>query len=345
MPELSDSLRDLFEAEARVPASPTHGLPALASRARGARRRNQARVAALATGALVIVGVAATVGAGALRPTTVTPAVTSEPSATMTSVTWDPAAAAADATSGFSAQCGDTWLGQEVQVAGVMPIGAGSFRPSEGESSEAITVDTGFISDPDPMQLLGNPLSYIVVKDGVIVGLSTYFDELTLYTTGSVSNSSIVFSASGTCAAQHETNAVFEAAGFDPASDELSDPEWAGLLPPLDAIDAKYVDLDPGKYEIYLVSPVIFGPQLALAQALSHPDFYGHMPLTQNIGLTPLGDDPRLAPYCTKTQGIRTCNPPQHVLDEVLTLPVDESTIDNTPSGVAISAPITVTVP
>src|SRR6187551_237687 len=90
MPELSDDLNALFAAEASVKASPSRGVSELARAARGGRRRRQAGVATLAACGALVVGVAATVGAGAVGPGPAIPGQGGSPSPSLGSVTWDP---------------------------------------------------------------------------------------------------------------------------------------------------------------------------------------------------------------------------------------------------------------
>ena len=90
----------------------------------------------------------------------------------------------------------------------------------------------------------------------------------------------------------------------------------------------------------------LFGEQLAVAQEIRGMGIASVQQVVTDLGSTVFALDSRISPYCVgDVESGLNCNPPEDVLREVLTFDIDTSTIDNTLPGVAISAPVTVTVP
>jgi len=346
MPELSDALHDLYEAEARVQVSPSRAMNTLTGEARSARRRAQLRVGALAACGALVIGVGVTAGAMALKPDALQPGGTPSMTPTTVSVRWDPSAAAAAVTKDFELpQCGDVWAPEPISVDGITPVASAEVTPPRGDIGDGLRMMTYFATDGPPRTFLGDAYTYVVTQGGVVVAVTDAFENLDRHVVGASSAAGTSLFSTTTCAAQAAYQAVYDAAGVDPDAD-FSDEEWAQIKPDYDAVTAAHQALPAGEYTVYSVSPIVFGEQLAAAQMIFDTGYSQPVFLEWDLGSSILANDPRVAPYCAgSTDTGITCNPPQEVRDEVLTFEVDPANIDTTPSGVAISEPVTVTVP
>lgn len=354
MPELSDALHDLYEAEARVQVSPSRAMNTLTGEARSARRRAQLRVGALAACGALVIGVGVTAGAMALKPQPIQPGATPSLSASTISVTWDPTAAIADATAGFHVpKCGDAWAPTPTSVGGVTLAPQAQYWPLDGDGRDSVSVATSLHSDGPPVKFLADTYAYVITHEGVVVAAALTFENLDLTGASSEASTQATMFASDLCAAQDAAAEAWRSVGLEPnATDAMTDAQKAAIQPQLDDMHAQleqirkdYKALPSGTYQVYAVTPIVFGEQLAAAQAIAATGYFNPGYINTDIGSTVFRNDPRISPYCSSLDGSGFCDVPQDVLREVLTFTVDEASVDTTPSGVAISEPVTVTVP
>jgi len=368
MAELSKALREFYEAEAREQVSPSRDMTALRGEARAARRRSTMRVGALAvTGALVLGAVVAG-GALALKPPVVAPigpptptatadatpmpTVSATPSPTPTaspqtlSITWDPTSAVAEAAAGFVLpQCGETFAPAPTIVDGVGVRVEPGYFGSNPDGTRTQAVSTYIVANDQGRSVLWGDGSFVVTRDGVVVANSLTFDYATVRSDGIGEGGSWGMYGTKTCDGQAALAEVYADAGLDPEA-ELSDEQMRGIQSELEAVVAEYTNLPEGTYEYYAVSPVIFGPQLAAAEALLKAlpeNMSGYLPRAR---LSYALQDRRYSFYCTTdAQAEVICDLPQDVLDEVATFTIDSDSVDNAPSGFAVSTPIELTIP
>jgi hypothetical protein len=328
----------------------------LTGEARTVRRRAQLRLGALGLCGALVVGAGVMVGAAALRPQPVAPGA--QPSASATpatvSVTWNPTPAVAEATAGFALPaCGDTFAPAASTVGAVTLSVQALYFAGGDDGRDSISVVPIFSSDGPPITFLADSSSYVITQDGVVVAESLTFENLDL--TGISTEGSSEQTVFGTvmCDAQSAIDAAWKSVGLEPnATDSMTDAEKAAAQSQLDTfytlqqqVVRDHTALPSGTYEVYAVTPIIFGDQLAAAQQIAATGFHNPGYIESSIGSTDFRYDPRISPYCSSLDGNGYCNVPQDVLREVLTFEVDPADIDTTPSGVAISAPTTVTVP
>lgn len=349
MPELSDALHELFDAEARVYSTPSRGLSSLSAAARSARRRTMLR-----SGALGCVGVIAVTGLvlGGLqfmKPDAVTPAAPPSPTPSVAAgVLWDPESVAAVAAAGFEVpQCGDTYAPAPVEVGSVLPVVDAAFEEAWDVLPEQIAIATTFeATDGDDVWFLGADWGYVVTRDDVVVASDVYLDSLELMTTGpaSTSPSTVAMWGRFMCDAEAAVQELYDSRDYDPQ--DHTEEERAAIEDDYRAVIAAHEEIPAGTYQVYAISPVVFGEQVAVAINLKGTGLSSLSSLRSDLSGTIFADDPRIAPYCvgTKETGI-SCNPPQVLADEVLTVEINPELVLDRPWGVAISAPATVDVP
>ena len=95
----------------------------------------------------------------------------------------------------------------------------------------------------------------------------------------------------------------------------------------------------------------MLGEPAAIARALTEQGINDIGTLAYSIGNSPLGDDPRLTPYCADQvdpQGNvvgRACDVPAEVLKDVIARDVPAAYVVDGPPAVGISAPTIINVP
>ena len=302
-----------------------------------------------------MLGAAVTVGTLALKTEDLQPAQSPSPTETTTSVAWDPDTAVADTIAGVSLpKCGEAFAPTPVSVDGVSAVPQALYYPAADGRVNSIGIVTNFQGEGGPNFMLGDSYSYVATKDGIVVAESLNFDALDVQGVGSEASSQATVTGRDTCAYQDEVAAAWRSIGLEPEEAEnLTDEQEAALQPGLDAVKtqitdiaAQYDSLPSGEYQVYAVSPVIFGAQLAVGQEVRGLGVASLASLDSTLGDTALAVDPRIAPYCSAGGGSGlTCNPPPDVLLDVLTFKIDPASIVDQPSGVAISEPVTVTIP
>lgn len=346
MPELSDALHELYDAEARLQVLPARGMNVLAGEARSVRRRTMARsglvgaVGAVAVAALVVGGVQVF---GSPTAPGASPSASPSPSVGAHQVTWNPEPEAQAAVAGFAIpQCGDAFAPAEQQVDGVAAViqmAPGAVEVTGGMLGEPLIARTSFTStDGEPRSFLASSTAWIITRDGVVVNVD--MDGLSTLELTSTQESQTSLEAAfpvHSCEAEAALAALYQEMGWDP--DEPHSEAVADLL-------AQYQQWPSGTYQAYAVSPIVFGEQLAVAESMRALGATQVARARDDVGSTPFGKDERLSPYCFDDDGSRTCaSVPPELLDEVLTFAIDPASVDTTPPGVAISAPTTFTVP
>lgn len=356
MPDLSDALRNLFEEEARSFTTPSRGLNVLAAQARSARRRAVARSAGLSA-----VGVAAAGGLvfGSIHmlgaPDGLEPGTSALPSlAPIGGVTWDPEGAVADAIGDFTLpRCGEPFAPEAVSVGGVLPAPRGELQVSNEGEPLMLWVYDNFTSTGDvPTEFLALKGSVVFTQDGVVVATTEFSGgNLDLLKTSVTGGSGNAFWGHSSCAKQ-----VAREAEFGDTLDSYTDldPEQEEILMQRVQVFEDYwgMYLPSGDYTAYVVTPIIFGPQLAVAKEIKGTGLADLSRASSDLGSTPFAKDPRIALYCERIEGENPgdgsqnyCTPPQDVIDEVLTFEIDPESVVDLASGVAISEPLYLTVP
>jgi hypothetical protein len=352
MPELSDALHDLYEEEARSFSTPSRGLNVLAAEARGARRRAVLQASGvsafgvIAVGGLVLGSLEVFGGdGGAVHPGTGSSAAPSN----QQEVTWDPWGAFEDAMAGFTMpRCGEAFAPESVSVGGVIPVPYGEVHHNPNGVPETLFVGDDFTAT-ETTDFLALPGSVVFTREGVVVGVKARFAEsLTVYTTDEFSGSGAEFSSSFTCA--HDAAWEAEIAAEYPNYPSLTPEEKLEVEARQAVFEYEWQGVPSGEYAAYVVTPVIFGPQLAVAKEIEATGVPHVGMVLGDIGSTPFADDPRIAFYCQLIDNgssgfYNLCDPPIDVLQEVMTFEIDPGSVLDIPSGVAISEPLYLTVP
>lgn len=352
MPELSDALHDLYEEEARSFSTPSRGLNVLAAEARGARRRAVLQASGvsafgvIAIGGLVLGSLQVFGGdGGAVQPGSGSSAAPSD----LQEVTWDPWGAFDDAMAGFTMpRCGEAFAPEAARVGGVIPVPYGEVYYNPNGVPESLIVGDDFTAT-EATDFLALPGSVVFTQDGIVVGVTTRFAEsLTVYTTDEFSGSVAEFSQTFSCA--HDAAWEAEIAAEYPDYPSLTPEERLELELRQPMFEYEWQGVPSGEYAAYVVTPVIFGPQLAVAKEIEAMGVPHVGMALGDIGSTPFADDPRIAFYCELIDNgssgfYNLCDPPIDVLQEVLTFEIAPASVVDIPSGVAISEPMYLTVP
>lgn len=338
------ALRQRFAETAAVYSTPSGGVNTVMA---PARQRHRSALTGAAVGTVAAVGVVAAAGWFGLNHlpdlTSAADAPTASASATATGlqVMWDPEPDYNAAMAGFHfPQCGEKFSPEAQPVGGILPKPKVGDIEEDGDNAQWVLVSDAFVSDDGKQTaLLAQPYSIVGTRDGVVIyAEEQHYFGMDLYNANSPSDGSGVgFSPSSMCAAREDGQKLGDSmAGL---SDEDQQKMW-------DEYNKKWSKFEPGTYEIYMVTPIVFGQQLALAQTFALDGIQDMTSLSQDISWTPLADDPRVSPYCigSKDTGDFQCTPPPSVLKEVLTRQVDPALVDDTAPGVGISAPVEVTV-
>lgn len=350
LPELSAEsiaeLRARFVQQASVPAVPAGGNNAILEPARRHRRSSLARAGlSAAVGAIAVIGLG--YAAVAYLPDAVAggahASATASPSPERIAVRWAPVPAFDAALENFAfPECGDEFAPEPQSVDGVSAAPQVS-RETNAEGGASATVFDNFVADDGRARtLLAQPGSIVLTLDGVVV--QTVSRDQTTYeyfeTGGAHTSQPGYVDPFFWCQPQAELNALFEKYGGGSVED--SDKLDAAI----EKLYEKWRDAPPGDYALYVVTPVVFGEQAALAQVFASEGASSVAMLDTDLAYTHLSDDPRVAPYCTGTlaAGDRACTVPDDVREEVLTRELDPSSIDATPSGIVISEPLVYTV-
>lgn len=270
------------------------------------------------------------------------------PSSTLVSVTWNPEPEYDKAVAGFHwPQCGEEFAPAAQAVDGITAV------PALGTLSEGgggfLDIQENFTAeDGEPRWLLAQQGSYVVTEDDIVVySAGDGYQGVDYYTTGLINGQrSYGIWAANSCEAREELTALQDEY-FGDGSNSLPADEEEEYEEALNEIFTKYEQFTPGTYKIYLVTPVILGEQAALAEAFSDAGISSVNGIESDITWSDLSDDDRVGPYCvgSRNAGDLQCNIPPDVLRDVLTMEVDPANIDAADGGVAISAPIELTVP
>ena len=347
--EDASELRRRFSEAASVYATPSGGNGAVIAPARR-RRRSALMGASVGTmAAVVMVGGAAYAGVTFLPGTVFGaggPTATPSPSATLLAVTWNPQPDARAALGDFEfPECGDQFAPAAQSVADVTVVPTMDQFDDDPNSGPWILLGSAFTStNEERSSVLAGQGNFVVTLDDEVVfvsgeeynGVDVYVVN---YTSGN--NGGAGLSRSNLCDAR-EASEEFEK--------QFADIDWATITPEDQArVDEAWEEFQKewsvfpsGTYKIYQVSPIVFGEQLALAQAFLQEGIGSVNGLEYDISWSDLSRDPLIAPYCTGSWDVGDwqCDPPADVLKKALTREVDPATIDHTEGGLAISEPL-----
>lgn len=351
MPELSDALHELYDAEASLHVLPARGMNVLTGEARTVRRRAMLRSGLLGAAGAVVVSALVLGGIHAFGETktpATTPSASASPEPSTTPVLWNPQSETSAAMAGFTIpQCGDAFAPSEQSVDNVaIAADAGYTDELSADGSGQFLMNVLFNStDGERRSFLATGYGYVITQHGKVVAAEMpSADDMELYGTGGHSDNSATAFGKYNCAANAAVDQLYKDRGWDPDADH-SEAENTTMSAATEKLLKGFLTWPSGDYQVYVFTPVVFGDQLAAAQALKAEGVATVAGIRTDMGNVLFVNDERMAPYCTQTGDQFSCNPPQDVVDEVLTFEVDPATVDNAPPGLAISAPVNVTVP
>ncbi|MCR6711909.1 MAG: hypothetical protein NVV57_04070 [Demequina sp.] len=247
--------------------------------------------------------------------------------------------------------CGDTWSGDATAANGVVLTAEATLDDEDGVDTLSIT--SNYTPEgQDPVAFVGAEGYYIVTRDGVVISPDwggEYVPQYFVAIPGSKTPAGEGVSLTGPtlCDVSGQLAEIWANVDFDTATPE----DIQAAQDATDAFNAEHAELPSGEYKIYAVAPIIVGEPAAIARALNDEGVSNIGTLSYSIGDTPLADDPRLEPYCTdQVSGegdvtIRVCDVPQDVLDEVLARDVPQEYVVDGAPALAISKPVTITIP
>jgi len=351
--EDASELRRLFSEAAAVYATPSGGNGAVIAPAK--RRRRSALVGASVGTMVAVVGVGAAAYAGVtFLPGTVFgtegPTASPSPSPTLLAVTWNPQPDALAALADFEfPQCGDEFAPAAQGVSDVTAVASLDVYDDDANMGPWILLGANFESTNKqrPAVLAGQGSFVITLDDEVVYVSGADYNgvELVVVNRIGASNGGAGLSRSNLCDAR-EAREEFERE-FDERFEDL---DWENITADEQAkvdeawakFEKKWSVFPSGTYKIYQVSPIVFGEQLALAQAFLQEGIDSVNGLEYDISWSELSRDPLVSAYCTGSwdAGDWQCDPPADVLKKALTREIDPEAIDLTEGGVAISEPL-----
>lgn len=248
-------------------------------------------------------------------------------------------------------QCGDEWSGEPTTANGVTLSVDAEVVNSDGV--DHLTITSGYTPEgQEAVAFLGTEGDYIVTRDGVVISPdwgAEYVPQYYVAIPGSVTPAGEGVGLTGPtlCDVSDELAAIWADVDFATASPE----DIAAAQQKTDAFNLEHASLPSGEYKIYAVAPIVLGEPAAIARALNEEGVNDIGTLAYSIGDSPLGEDPRLDPYCsdeTNEEGkvvARNCDVPQDVLADVLARDVPSAYVVDGPPALAISEPVTITIP
>jgi hypothetical protein len=248
-------------------------------------------------------------------------------------------------------ECGDTWEGDPTSANGVVLTADATLDSTDGV--DTLTIGAAYTPEgQDPVAFVGAEGYYIVTRDGVVVSPDwggEYVPQYYVAIPGSKTSAGegVALTGPTLCDVADELAEIWANVDFDTATPE----DIQAAQDATDAFNAKHAALPAGEYKIYAVAPIIVGEPAAIARALNDEGVNNIGTLSYSIGETPLADDPRLDPYCTdRSSGegdatLRVCDVPQDVLSDVLARDVPQEYVVDGKPALAISKPVTITIP
>lgn len=247
--------------------------------------------------------------------------------------------------------CGDKWSGEEAAANSVVITADADLKSTDGV--DTLTIGSAYTpKGQDPVAFVGAEGYYIVTRDGVVVSPDwggEYVPQYFVAIPGSKTPAGEGVSLTGPtlCDVADELAQIWANIDFDTASPE----DIQAAQDATDAFNAEHASLPAGEYKIYAVAPIIVGEPAAIARALNDEGVDDIGTLSYSIGDTPLANDERLDPYCTDQQSgegdevLRVCDVPQDVLNDVLSRDVPQEYVVDGAPALAVSAPVTITIP
>lgn len=341
------ALREEFATQSDVYCAPTGGVGRTMATARRSHRSAMARAGAFGALGVVAVGVLGYAAVGVLpgEMPAEGPTASASPSAnpSLVAVTWNPGPDVDAAVAGYDwPECGETFAPAARSVGGVTPMPRYEGHRTEPDWGDWYEFGAGFESEDGARRgLLASGTSFVVTRNDVVVYTQAMPDaSVDLFTSGMRNAAAMGIDRSSLCDAQEAWQAKYGNIDWDALTQE----EQEALSLEMTAFREQLGAMEPGTYKVYLVTPLVFGEQAALAQQFALDGVDGLSTLEYNIAYTPLAADPRVAPYCSVAVGLdgseRTCDVPADVLSEVLTLDLDPATIVDVAPGMGISAPL-----
>ena len=248
-------------------------------------------------------------------------------------------------------KCGDTFNAETATANGVSITVDAAAETADGVG--VLSISSGYTPvGPDAVAFLGAEGDYIVTRNGVVVSpdwSAEYVPQYYVAVQGSVTPAGdrVTLTGPTLCDVADQLAEIWAGVDFATASPE----DIAAAQSATDAFNAEHASLPPGEYKVYAVAPIVLGEPAAIARALSEAGVNDIGTLSYSIGDSPLGEDPRLDPYCTDESDstgavvTRNCDVPPDVLQEILARDVPEAYIVAGAPALAVSEPATITVP
>jgi len=209
------------------------------------------------------------------------------------------------------------------------------------------------VADPGTtIDVLGTTSAVVATRDGKVVWAADPGDLawIDLYRTNVGTGTGAALQGQFSCVTKAEIAAYNAEHGWSDDA-EHTQAEIDAHSDAIREITDAAAAIPAGDYTIYAISPVVAGVDAAIAKEMKGEGLTSVAGIREDIGNSPWGNDPRLSIYCKPSgddgQGNESwwCNAPNDVLDQVLTFEYDPATVVDLTPGVAISAPVTVTVP
>lgn len=246
--------------------------------------------------------------------------------------------------------CGEKWSADPVTVSGVrLNVNA---APDDHDGEQSISIAAGYsLEGTDPVPFLGAEGDFIVTRDGVIVSPewgAEYVPQYYVAAEGAETpaGSGVTLTGPALCDVADELSDIWANVDFETASEA----DIAAAQAAADAFTAEHAQLPPGEYKIYAVAPIMLGEPAAIARALSEEGVNNIGTLSYSIGESPLGDDPRITPYCEDEKDstgevvARNCAVPNDVLTDVLTRDVPAAYVLDGAPALAVSEPAVIVI-
>lgn len=248
-------------------------------------------------------------------------------------------------------QCGDTWTGELTTANGVEISANAQVENVEGIDYLNVTASYATTSQ-DPVAFLGTEGHFIITRDDVVVSPdwgAEYVPQYFVAIPGSATQAGDGVGLTGPtlCDVADQLAEIWAGVDFETATAE----DIAAAQEASEEFNRLNALLPSGEYKIYAVAPIVLGEPAAIARALSEEGVDNIGTLTYSIGDSPLGRDERLDPYCTDELDVdgdvvaRNCDVPQDVLADVIARDVPQAYVVDGPPAVAISKPVTITIP
>lgn len=286
------------------------------------------------------------------EPTTsATPSDTaSAPPSDTTRLTFDLAALTAEAAAVMpTVTCGDTFEPEATEGNAITAVARASTRSADG--IDTLTLSGGYTTAPDPLGFVATEGTFVVTLDGVVVSPDwggEYVPQYYVAQPGDVQSTAAALQLTGSafCGVADELASIWESIDFSTATPE----QIAEAQAAAEAFTMEHAALPAGEYKIYMLAPIAVDEPAAIARTLYEEGVNDLGTLAFTIGDSPLGDDPRLEPYCTDVvdgEGAlitRQCDVPQDVLMDVIARDVPNSFIVPGEMALAVSEPVVITV-